>query len=301
VDHHVVMDRLPEADAKAEVITDRHQVGGPVPTALVLLRKLGMQAAFIGRWAGDAFGEMIEGDLRAHGVEFAPPPAGPDARSGFAHVWVDGRTGQRSIAAYRGSHPVEPGQIDAGSLAAHDALHLDGWSGKAAVRAAAAMRERGGLVFMDLGSPKPDLEDLLRHVDFLNCPERLIHRLFGTRDLVEGARRLVGMGPKEVSVTSGENGAHFVTESLALHQPAFRIEAVDTNGAGDVFAGAMIFATMQGWDPRRRLRFASAASALKCLGLGNRDPLPGLEEIEDFLETHASPGASTLDAPETRQ
>jgi sugar/nucleoside kinase (ribokinase family) len=198
-------------------------------------------------------------------------------------VWVDGGTGQRNIAAYRGSHPVEPGQIDPKSFYAHHALHLDGWAGAAAMRAAAAMHERGGLVFMDLGSPKPDLEKLLRHVDFLNCPERLIHRLFDTRDLVEGARRLIAMGPKEVSVTSGENGARYVTENRALHQPAFQVEALDTNGAGDVFAGAMIFATLQGWKPERRLRFACAASALKCMGLGNRDSLPSLEEIETFI------------------
>jgi sugar/nucleoside kinase (ribokinase family) len=283
VDHHVVMDGLPEADAKAEVITDRHQVGGPVPTALVLLRRFGMQATFLGRWADDAFGEMIESDLRAHGVGFVRPPSHPAARSGFAHVWVERGTGKRSIAAYRGSHPVDPEHIEPGEIAAHHALHLDGWSGAAAIRAAAAMRERGGMVFMDLGSPKPDLGELLRHVDFLNCPERLLHRLSGPRDIVAGARRLIEMGPKEVTVTSGENGAHYITRDRAIHQPAFRVDAIDTNGAGDVFAGAMIFATMQGWAPERRLRFASAASALKCQGLGNREPLPGLREIEQFL------------------
>ena len=65
VDHQVVMEELPAADTKGEVITDRYQVGGPVPTALTLLRRLGMQATFLGRWADDPFGEMIERDLRA--------------------------------------------------------------------------------------------------------------------------------------------------------------------------------------------------------------------------------------------
>jgi len=283
VDHHVIMDGLPEADAKAEVVADRHQVGGPVPTALVFLRRLGMRATFIGRWAADPFGEMIEEDLRAHDVGFARPPCGSGARSGFAHVWVERGTGKRSIAAYRGSHPVEPGHIEPGEIATHHALHLDGWSGPAAMRAAAAMRARGGMVFMDLGSPKPDLEELLRHVDFLNCPERLLHRLFDTRDIVAGARHLVAMGPKEVTVTSGEDGAHFVTAEQARHQPAFPVDAIDTNGAGDVFAGAMIFGTLRGWAPARRLRFACAASALKCRGLGNRTPLPDLADIESFL------------------
>jgi sugar/nucleoside kinase (ribokinase family) len=97
---------------------------------------------------------------------------------------------------------------------------------------------------------------------------------------------LLEMGPQEVTVTSGEDGALFASAAGVLRQAAFPVEAVDTNGAGDVFAGAMIFASMQGWDPRRRLRFACAASALKCRGLGNRDALPGLGDIDAFLREH---------------
>jgi sugar/nucleoside kinase (ribokinase family) len=286
VDHQVVMEELPAADTKGEVITDRYQVGGPVPTALTLLRRLGMQATFLGRWADDPFGEMIERDLRAHGVKFDPPPESIDARTGFAHVWVEHGTGRRSIAAYRGSHPVDPDHVEAGSVGEHHALHLDGWSGEAAIIAATAMQERGGRVFLDLGSPKPRLDELLAHVDLLNCPARLIPRVFETDDLVEGARRFLAMGPKEVTVTSGEDGALYVSADCVIRQPAFPVEAVDTNGAGDVFAGAMIFASMRGWEPARRLRFASAASALKCRGLGNRDSLPDLQEIEAFLQKH---------------
>lgn len=283
IDHQVVMEELPEADTKGEVITDRYQVGGPVPTALTFLRRLGMEATFLGRWADDPFGDMIERDLRAHGVQFDPPPERADSRTGFAHVWVEHGTGRRSIAAFRGSHPVDPEHVEPGAVGEHQALHLDGWSGEAAIVAATAMQERGGTVFLDLGSPKPDLAELLRHVDLLNCPERLIPRVFDTDDPVEGARRFLGMGPKEVTVTSGEDGALHVSADRVIRQPAFPIEAVDTNGAGDVFVGAMIYASMQGWDPERRLRFSCAASALKCGGLGNRDALPGLRDIEAFL------------------
>jgi sugar/nucleoside kinase (ribokinase family) len=287
VDPQVVMAGLPEADTKGEVITDRYQVGGPVPTALALLRRLGMEATFLGRWASDPFGKMIEDDLREHGVVFAPPPVTEDSRTGFAHVWVEHGTGRRSIAAYRGSHAVEPHHVAPGEVGGHHALHLDGWSGEAAIVAATAMQERGGRVFLDLGSPKPNLDALLRHVDLLNCPARLIPQVLGMDDLISGARRFLEMGPREVTVTSGEDGALFVSADEVLTQPAFPVDAVDTNGAGDVFAGAMIFASMQGWEPRRRLRFACAASALKCRGLGNRDALPGLREIEDFLRGHA--------------
>ena len=63
VDHQVVVRELPEPDAKAEILSDRFQVGGPVPTALALLTRFGASTSFIGKWATDRWGEMIEDDL----------------------------------------------------------------------------------------------------------------------------------------------------------------------------------------------------------------------------------------------
>lgn len=63
VDHQVVVRELPEPDAKAEILSDRFQVGGPVPTALALLTRFGASTSLIGKWATDRWGEMIEDDL----------------------------------------------------------------------------------------------------------------------------------------------------------------------------------------------------------------------------------------------
>jgi sugar/nucleoside kinase (ribokinase family) len=285
VDHHVTLESLPQADDKTEIKEDRYQVGGPVPTALCLLKRLGTKATFHGRWAEDHLGKIIENDLFENEIDFTPPSTTIDARTGFAHVWVDHATGRRSIAAYRGSHPILPGEVDPAQVAAHDALHLDGWSGPAAIDAMQIMRESGGRIFMDLGSPKPDLPRLLKNVDVLNCPSRLIPRLFQTSDLEHGARQLLALGPKEITITSGENGAlHVSREGLASH-PGYPVRAVDTNGAGDVFAGAMVFASLNDWSPAEKLKFACAAAALKCTKLGNREALPSRENINRLVAT----------------
>jgi len=290
VDHQVLLDRLPRPDAKSEIIDDRHQVGGPVPTALALLRRLGCEATFQGRWANDPFGRMIEDDLRGEGIAFDTPSRQADSKTGFAHVWVEQSTGRRSIAAWRGSHQVAPREVKPELLRGHHALHLDGWSTEAAIKAARAMRAQGGRVFLDLGSPKPHLPRLLAQVDAVNCPLSLFHQLFETDDPEFGARELMKLGPEQVSVTEGENGAWlFCSGRPGLHQPAFPVEALDTNGAGDTFAGAMIYATLRQWPARRRLAFASAAAALKCSRLGNRKALPDPDEIEKFLRSATLP------------
>jgi len=168
-------------------------------------------------------------------------------------------------------------------IARFDALHLDGWSTPAAIKAAQSMRAAGGRVFMDLGSPKEDLERLLARVDVVNCPIRLLDRLFGPSDPVSGGRRLLELGPEQVTVTNGDQGAWLVTKDGAIHQDAFGVEVVDTNGAGDTFAGAIVFGSMQGWPVARQLSFACAAAAIKCSSRGNRGALPTVSDVEEFL------------------
>ena len=66
--------------------------------------------------------------------------------------------------------------------------------------------------------------------------------------------------------------------------PSFKVNAVDSNGAGDVFHGAFAAATVKGYSPYNSCIFASAVSALKCTKVGARDGVPGYEETLKFLE-----------------
>lgn len=283
VDHHVVVAEHPEPDTKCEILADRHQVGGPVPTALALLRRFGTTTSFQGTWAPDPFGEMIERDLAGQGIDFHPPATRDGARSGFAHVWVEQASGRRTIAAFRGSHPVADDELHHPPLDRCDALHLDGWSTDAAIISARRVRDRGGRVFIDLGSPKPRLEELLATIDVLNCPARLIHQLFGHHDHEQGAKELLALGPSEVTITRGADGALHASNGTVTHSPAFPVDAADTTGAGDVFAGALLFGSLQDWPADQKLRFACAASALKCRKMGNRDALPDLEAVFSLM------------------
>jgi sugar/nucleoside kinase (ribokinase family) len=287
VDHQVILPCLPAPDTKSEIISDSLQVGGPVPTALALLAIFGIKTSFIGRWSTDQQGDIIKSDLEKSDVDTKHSIVKPDARSGFAHVWVESETGRRSIAAYRGSHLVQLNDLETINWADYHALHLDGWSTNAAIFAAKKMKAAGGRVSLDLGSKKSNLVDLIGSVDAVNCPLNLIEKLYPKKTLEQVAIRLIDMGVSELTVTNGEFGAWLIDADGINYQEAFSVKALDTNGAGDVFCGAMIYGSIMKWPSNRRLRFASAAAAIKCCSLGNRDALPNLQQIELFL-THES-------------
>ena len=283
VDHVAEVRSLPEPDTKTDILSSHYQVGGPVVTALALLSKWGYPTSFIGCWSKDELGERIEQDLMKSQIQNGFASVHPSHHSGHAHVWVEASTGRRSIAAFRGRGSLDWTELEHLSWSEWKALHLDGSHGEVATLAAREMKKHGGIVTMDLGSPNPNLPKLLEHVDALQCPAGLLTQLYPDQSDIEAARCLLDLGPREITVTMGSEGALWLNRNEQRYQKALPIEAVDTNGAGDVFAGASMHARYQGWPPEHRLKFASACSALKCQQWGNREALPKMEPILSLM------------------
>jgi sugar/nucleoside kinase (ribokinase family) len=87
------------------------------------------------------------------------------------------------------------------------------------------------------------------------------------------------MGPKIAVITLGEEGAIGLENETLVRQPALPIEVYDTTGASEVFRGAFIYGTLQGWPLDRSLPFANAAAALNCRHLGGTGGIPALSEV----------------------
>ena len=301
VDHLLTVPRLPEADRKASALAARVQTGGPVPTALAQLAKLGGPGGtLLSAWGDDADGRTIEADLTAAGLRFDPSACRTAPRTGFAQVWVEYGTGRRSLVAVR---PDGGGLVAAAAVTAVtgcDLLHTDGWPGAAAVAAARAVRAAGGTVCVDLGtSEKPAA--LLELADVLNLPVQAAVRLTGSRDPAAAARTLSDRGPRLVTVTNGSAGCWFAARTDGGAEsgfvPAFPANAADTCGAGDAFCGGLLFGTLAGFGAARAVRFAAAVASLKVRRMGNREALPDRPAVEALLATGGAGHEKTPAAP----
>ena len=270
VDHQVVLPEFPCVDTKHEITADRYQVGGPVPTALAMLRRFGKQCSFIGKWADDSFGQMIAEDFRKTGIESDHSVVFSEGRTGFAHVWIDQSTGSRTVAYCRGDlGEIAVREIENCDFSNCRVLHLDGWSGEAAKFAAEKAKAFGAKIVLDAGSPKPGTEALLPLVDVINCPTRFAHEFYGIDSREDAARRLLDSGVGTAVFTNGSAGATCYGADGSFHTPAFAVNATDTTGAGDVFCGGVIYGILEGLDLRLTIRIAAACAALKCQSLGN--------------------------------
>ena len=281
VDHILTLDRPLSGGLKHEAVDERIQVGGPVPTALSLLSRWGIQCQFSGFWSHDHHGKLIESHLDRHQITYAHPTTSiiESPRSGFAQVWIEPQTGTRTICAYRGSGKPSIPEGFPGSFKRARMIYLDGWPPDVAIKMATAARKKDLLVFADLGSPKERLEEFLPLVTHLNCPADFIQRAWGLNNPDDGADRLLKAGIREVTITDGAKGAWFYSQDKKFHFPARPISPLDTNGAGDCFAGAMAFGLFSGWDACKKVAFATEVAAIKCLQAGNSPVLPPLGEI----------------------
>jgi ribokinase len=129
----------------------------------------------------------------------------------------------------------------------------------------------------------PGLPDLLALVDHLIVSQRFALALTGEATPAEAALSLFKAAPGRAlaCVTAGDAGCWYSTDGQQVsHQAAYPVEAVDTTGCGDVFHGAYMVALLDGLPVAERIRFASAAAALKATQPGGRAGIPTRAAVE---------------------
>jgi len=90
-------------------------------------------------------------------------------------------------------------------------------------------------------SRRPELMELLGHVDLVTVNDGEARQLSEKANLVQAARWIMKQGPKHVIIKKGEHGAFMFTGDTIFFAPAYPLESVfDPTGAGDSFAGGFI-------------------------------------------------------------
>ena len=291
--------RYPGADEKLRADRLRLQGGGLVATAMVAVARLGGRAAWLGALGDDVLAATCAGELEREGVDLSHVRRVPGASVLTALILTDSAAGTRMIVWSDEASPrTRPEQVSEETLGSARVVHVDNFEPAASVRAASLARRLGVPVTVDLEPGLGDPGELLPLVDYAIVPLELARGRYGAEGLRDGARALYAEiaphGGRLAVVTGGTKGSYAVGASLAVHQPAYRVEVVDTTGCGDVFHGAFALGVAQDMPPEHLLPFAAAAAALKCRALGGRAGIPGRREVEQFLE-----GKPTTVGPES--
>lgn len=253
--------------------------GGCASNASVAVQRLGGQAFFAGRVGADYIGGLIAQGFAEEGVDTSNLCAIPGARSSYSAINVDA-TGERQIVNVRGEGLGDPLDWTLPEPL-HATLADTRWQ-VGGLKALQIARDRGIPGVLDGEAPIPaEMAEAASHTVF---SVQGIRAFTDTQDTQEALRAAHARLPGWVAVTDGPNGVYHIEGGEIVHTPGFRVDVVDTLGAGDVWHGAFALALAEGQSDRDAIRFASAVAALKCTKLGGRAGTPDRPTAEAFLK-----------------
>ncbi len=278
-----IVDRLP-VNNTAPLGMLSIQGGGNVATALVTLRQLGHDAAFVGKVSDDMFGRQIQMELAEAGLDLSGLKIDPGKVSPFTFVAIEAATSQRALYHTPGNcAPLTPAELDLTILDQACALLVDGHQVQAQIAAAERASELRIPIFLDASSLKEGMGELLSLADVLLATERFAAEVAPMGELENSLSELSRMGPDTVVITLGREGSVGMRGQESIRVDAFPVEVLDTTGAGDVYRGAFLHAWLEGWSLERAMHYASVAGSLACKELGGRAGIPTPSEIEAAL------------------
>jgi sugar/nucleoside kinase (ribokinase family) len=267
-----------------EMLRFTKQGGGQVATAMVALSRWGIKTKYIGKVGEDELGTFSLNSIRQEEVDVSCVMIEPGATNQFAMIIVDGPSGERTILWNRDERLIyATGELRKEEVCSGKILHLDGHDIPAALQCVRWAKEEGIPIVIDLDKVEPLTSELIKEIDFIITSSRFPMLYTGISDqkkaLLELQKHTLGF----LCATLGHEGSVAIVNGELLHVKGFKVNAVDTTGAGDVFHGGFIYGLLQNWEMAEILRFANAVAALKCRDLGGRKGIPTLEETVKFL------------------
>ena len=250
--------------------------------------------AMIGCIGMDVYGAQLQESLRAAGVNHRHVRGTMEAATGIALIVVEA-SGQNQIIVVPGANaylrPLEVKEAIASLGGLHLLLQLE-TPIETVTAAAQHARQLGMTVMLDPAPARPLPEDLLHNVNILTPNESEALALIGTTgnhiplaDAPDIARQLLALGPQQVILKLGEQGAFLATTERVQHFPARVVEAKDTTAAGDCFNGALATGLAEDMTLDAAIAFANVAASISITRLGAQASMPSRAEVEQLLNS----------------
>jgi ribokinase len=260
--------------------------GGKGANQAVAAARLGADVALVGALGDDAFGSQLHEGLSREGVSLDHVTRIADCGSGTASITV--AEGENQIIVVPAANArVTPEQIERAqsTLASADAILVQMEIPLDAVEATLRLGHRLGKPVILNPAPAQRLPiEWLKLARYLTPNQHELAILLGA-NADEDFRSLMERAPAPVVLTRGGDGAWYRDDGAPAHQAGFKVDVIDTTGAGDTFNAALAVFLHEGLPVAARK--ACAAAAMSVTRLGAQGGMPRLDELNAWLATKA--------------
>ena len=256
--------------------------GGKGANQAVAAARLGAEVKMVGCIGDDVYGQLVLKALKDNNVDSTYVKVLPGENSGTAHITV--AENDNSIIVIKAANDlVSPALIDEAWDAIKEAdIVLLQHEIPAATNAYVIEKcyEAGVPVMLNPAPVAPVPPELLAKVTYLTPNEHEAAILFAG----QGKADILGRNQGKVIMTLGSKGVAYAEKGQVYNVPGFKVQPVDTTGAGDTFNGAFAVARANGKSMYESISFANAAAALSVQKLGAQGGMPYLNEVEEMLK-----------------
>lgn len=254
--------------------------GGSAANTVIGVADFGGKAAYAGKVGHDSLGEFCLQDMRRMGVTIEVPPG--NGQTGTCVVLIT-EDAQRTMLTHLGvSSLLGPDDVKESEIRNAKYVYVEGYlftndSTRAAALKAIELAKANG-VKVAFTVSDPFLIDLFRDafwkliegpVDLLFCNEQEARSLTGKDDPIDCAHQ-IHKHAENVALTLGKNGSILMHNGQMIPIEGVEVEALDTTGAGDMYAAGVLYGITNGLSWRQAGHLASHAAARIVAQLGAR-------------------------------
>lgn len=252
--------------------------GGKGANQAVAAARLGASVTMIGRVGDDSFGQDILNNFKSNGVSTDYVEPVTHMESGTAHIIL--AEGDNSIVVVKAANnEVSPEYIDRSinAFEGADMVLIQQEIPEETVTHVSRICRKNGIPLLLNPAPARALDDeVIENAAYITPNEHEANILFPGLHVSEALRKY----PNKLFITEGRRGVRYFDGNEEVIVPAYKVEAVDTTGAGDTFNAAFAVALAEGKPIRESVRFANRAASLSVTKFGAQGGMPTREEVE---------------------
>ncbi|PKQ27827.1 MAG: ribokinase [Candidatus Anoxymicrobium japonicum] len=298
LDMVITAPRIPEPGENVHGTGFSMVPGGKGANQAVAAARLGQDVCLLGCAGADAFGDYLVDSLANAGIDTSHVRRSDAVSTGVALIVVEETTGMNTIVVDPGANMA----LTVEDLDVLDSLYAE--CGTALFQleipldvvseGARRARSHGLTTVLDAGPPRGANVCLAKLFDVVSPNEKELASLTGreVRDFDEAssaAKELLDAGIDTLVVKMGEAGALLVTGEEQKLFPAFKVNALDSTGAGDAFTAGLVVALSEGMELDGAVRFANAAGAVAATAPGAQPSMPSRSQVERLLARDERP------------
>jgi sulfofructose kinase len=257
--------------------------GGIAANASVAVARQGGTSLLITRLGDDALARAILDDIAAEGVDVSLSRRFEGKKSPLSCILVD-KHGERMIVSYSDSGILETTGWLPQTLPAGVDVVLGDTRWEAGSRHMFGLARKADVISVLDADRKPADDGIIGACTHAAMSAHACLEITGETKPARGLAALRLRFSNWLAVTDGANGVFWTDGDAIRHTPAFKVNVVDTLGAGDTWHGAFALGLAEGMGEAAAVRYACAVAALKCTRFGGRSGIPDRNEVERFLE-----------------